>query len=198
VVGTFGPHQATWQHPPAPPLVAPFEGFDQPAHRVHLATLPGGRNAGDPGQLPVRDLQRRELPVPGGDLRPGVTPGLADRDGDLPARPVSTGGGLLQGAPRGRDRRDLPECLGPVAHDAEVADHAGAVGGRAGQVGEDPSPVQAAVRRRQRRRQARGQAGAVAELAEEDQARVRYDARSAAGDFEPAGPCGSVHVESAP
>jgi hypothetical protein len=50
---TFGPHAATWRHPPAPPPVAPFEGFDQPAHRVHLATLPGGRKW-------VADLQHEE------------------------------------------------------------------------------------------------------------------------------------------
>jgi hypothetical protein len=42
LAGTFGPAAATWRHPPAPPPVAPFDGFTLPAHRIHLATLPGG------------------------------------------------------------------------------------------------------------------------------------------------------------
>jgi hypothetical protein len=37
----FGPFQATWTHPPAPPQRAPFEGYDLPAHKIHLATLAG-------------------------------------------------------------------------------------------------------------------------------------------------------------
>ena len=43
LTGTFGPHTATWRHPPAPPNRALFDGDTQPAHRIHLATLPGGR-----------------------------------------------------------------------------------------------------------------------------------------------------------
>ena len=43
LAGTFGPHAATWRHPPAPPARALFDGYTQPAHRIHLATLPGGR-----------------------------------------------------------------------------------------------------------------------------------------------------------
>ena len=43
LVGTFGPHTATWRHPPAPPQRALFDGYQQPAHRIHLATLAGGR-----------------------------------------------------------------------------------------------------------------------------------------------------------
>ena len=43
LTGTFGPHTATWRHPPAPPARALFDGYTQPAHRIHLATLPGGR-----------------------------------------------------------------------------------------------------------------------------------------------------------
>ena len=43
LTGTFGPHTATWRHPPAPPRRALFDGYTQPAHRIHLATLPGGR-----------------------------------------------------------------------------------------------------------------------------------------------------------
>jgi hypothetical protein len=42
LVGTFGPAAASWRHPPAPPAAAPFDGFRLPAHRIHLATLPGG------------------------------------------------------------------------------------------------------------------------------------------------------------
>jgi hypothetical protein len=42
LVPAFGAFQATWRHPPAPPTVAPFEGYDLPAYRVHLATLAGG------------------------------------------------------------------------------------------------------------------------------------------------------------
>ena len=43
LTGSFGPHAATWRHPPAPPARALFDGYGQPAHRIHLATLPGGR-----------------------------------------------------------------------------------------------------------------------------------------------------------
>jgi hypothetical protein len=43
LTGTFGAHAATWRHPPAPPARAVFDGYQQPAHRLHLATLPGGR-----------------------------------------------------------------------------------------------------------------------------------------------------------
>ena len=42
LVPRFGAFAATWAHPAAPPAVAPFEGYDLPAHRVHLATLAGG------------------------------------------------------------------------------------------------------------------------------------------------------------
>jgi hypothetical protein len=42
LVPSFGAFAATWRHPPAPPALAPFEGYDLPAHRVHLATLAGG------------------------------------------------------------------------------------------------------------------------------------------------------------
>jgi hypothetical protein len=30
-------------HPPAPPELARFDGYDLPAHKIHLATLAGGR-----------------------------------------------------------------------------------------------------------------------------------------------------------
>ena len=43
LAGVFGPHTATWRHPPAPPARAPFDGYQLPAHRIHLATLAGGR-----------------------------------------------------------------------------------------------------------------------------------------------------------
>jgi hypothetical protein len=43
LAGTFGPLTATWRHPPAPPTRALFDGYSQPAHRIRLATLPGGR-----------------------------------------------------------------------------------------------------------------------------------------------------------
>jgi len=49
----FGPYQATWSHPPAPPALARFDGYDLPAHKVHLATLAGG-------QKWVADLQDEE------------------------------------------------------------------------------------------------------------------------------------------
>ena len=42
LVASFGAFQATWRHPPAPPDRAPFDGYDLPAHRIHLATLAGG------------------------------------------------------------------------------------------------------------------------------------------------------------
>ena len=43
LAGTFGRAPATWRHPPAPPARALFDGYDLPAHRIHLATLAGGR-----------------------------------------------------------------------------------------------------------------------------------------------------------
>jgi len=43
LAGSFGPHTATWRHPPAPPERALFDGYQLPAHRIHLATLAGGR-----------------------------------------------------------------------------------------------------------------------------------------------------------
>ncbi|HVT69960.1 MAG TPA: hypothetical protein VHF26_19570, partial [Trebonia sp.] len=53
LAGTFGPHTATWRHPPAPPARALFDGYGQPAHRIHLATLAGGRKW-------VADLENEE------------------------------------------------------------------------------------------------------------------------------------------
>ena len=53
LVASFGAFQATWAHPPAPPQRAPFEGYDLPAHRIHLATLAGGTKW-------VADLQDEE------------------------------------------------------------------------------------------------------------------------------------------
>ena len=53
LTGTFGPHAATWRHPPAPPQRALFDGYTLPAHRIHLATLPGGRHW-------VADLEQEE------------------------------------------------------------------------------------------------------------------------------------------
>jgi hypothetical protein len=53
LAGTFGPHAATWRHPPAPPARALFDGYGQPAHRIHLATLAGGRKW-------VADLEHEE------------------------------------------------------------------------------------------------------------------------------------------
>ena len=53
LAGTFGPHTATWRHPPAPPARALFDGYQLPAHRIHLATLPGGRKW-------VADLENEE------------------------------------------------------------------------------------------------------------------------------------------
>lgn len=53
LAGHFGPGAATWRHPPAPPVTAPFDGYALPAHRIHLATLPGG-------QKWVADLQHEE------------------------------------------------------------------------------------------------------------------------------------------
>ena len=50
---SFGPYQAVWTHPPAPPELARFDGYDLPAHKVHLATLAGGRKW-------VADLQDEE------------------------------------------------------------------------------------------------------------------------------------------
>ncbi len=42
LLAAFGAFQATWTHPPAPPTRAPFQGYDLPAHKIHLATLAGG------------------------------------------------------------------------------------------------------------------------------------------------------------
>jgi hypothetical protein len=53
LAGTFGPYQAVWAHPPAPPDLVRFDGYDLPAHKIHLATLAGGRKW-------VADLQDEE------------------------------------------------------------------------------------------------------------------------------------------
>ncbi len=53
LAGSFGPYQATWIHPPAPPELARFDGYDLPAHKIHLATLAGGRKW-------IADLQDEE------------------------------------------------------------------------------------------------------------------------------------------
>jgi hypothetical protein len=53
LAGVFGPLTATWQHPPAPPDRALFDGYSQPAHRFHLATLAGG-------QKWIADLENEE------------------------------------------------------------------------------------------------------------------------------------------
>jgi hypothetical protein len=50
---SFGPYQAVWTHPPAPPELARFDGYDLPAHKIHLATLPGGHKW-------IADLQDEE------------------------------------------------------------------------------------------------------------------------------------------
>jgi hypothetical protein len=42
LVPSFSAFTATWRHPAAPPERAPFDGYDLPAHKIHLATLPGG------------------------------------------------------------------------------------------------------------------------------------------------------------
>jgi hypothetical protein len=43
LAGVFGAHAATWRHPPSPPDRTLFDGYGLPAHRIHLATLAGGR-----------------------------------------------------------------------------------------------------------------------------------------------------------
>jgi len=53
LVAHFSAFEATWRHPPAPPGRARFEGYDLPAHRIHLATLAGG-------QKWIADLQDEE------------------------------------------------------------------------------------------------------------------------------------------
>ena len=53
LVPHFSAFAATWAHPAAPPEVAPFEGYDLPAHRVHMATLAGGTKF-------IADLQDEE------------------------------------------------------------------------------------------------------------------------------------------
>jgi hypothetical protein len=42
LVPAFSAYQATWRHPPAPPALARFDGYDLPAHKIHLATLADG------------------------------------------------------------------------------------------------------------------------------------------------------------
>jgi hypothetical protein len=69
-------------------------------------------------------------------------------------------------------------CWSP--HHPEIADHPGPDRDRARQIGKDPAPVMPARRRRQRRRQAGRQARPVRHLAQQDQPRVRHDARAAA------------------
>ena len=63
LTGTFGPHTATWRHPPAPPARALFDGYTLPAHRIHLATLRGrpemDRRPGKRGTAPVHRGRHR-------------------------------------------------------------------------------------------------------------------------------------------
>ena len=155
-------------------------------------------DAGHALELPVRDPDRRQAAVPRDAVRPRVPPRLIHRGRDLPPPAVPAGRGLLQRPPRGRHRRDRPEQLPLVAHHPEIADHPGPVGDRARQVGEDAAPVMPAQRRGQRRRQAGRQARPVRQLPQQGKARVRHDARAAAGDFKTARPSGSVHVKGAP
>jgi hypothetical protein len=110
-----------------------------------------------PSRTSPASRDRAWAPAPGDDLRPGVPPCRVHLGGDLAPGAVPAGG-LPQRAPYGRDRRDRTEQLPLVAHHPEVADHPGAVGDGAGQVGEDPALVQAGIRRWQRRRQAGRQA----------------------------------------
>ena len=53
LAAAFGPYQAVWARPPAPPDLARFDGYDLPGHKIHLATLAGGRKW-------VADLQDEE------------------------------------------------------------------------------------------------------------------------------------------
>ena len=76
LVASFGAFQATWAHPPAPPERAPFDGYDLPAHRIHLATLAGGAKW-------IADLQDEEphlfiaAGTGGGKTATAVRPGRA-------------------------------------------------------------------------------------------------------------------------
>ena len=63
LTATFGPHTATWRHPPAPPARALFDGYTLPAHRIHLATLRRrpemDRRPGKRGTAPVHRGRHR-------------------------------------------------------------------------------------------------------------------------------------------
>ena len=155
-------------------------------------------DAGHALQPAVRDLDRRQPAVPRDAARPRVPPRLVHRGRDLLPPAVPAGRDLGQRPPRGRHRGDRPEQLPLVAHHPEIADHPGPVRDRARQVREDPAPVMAAQRRRQRRRQPGCQARPVRQLPQQGKARVRHDPRAAAGDVKTTRPSCSVHGESAP
>jgi hypothetical protein len=53
LVASFGAMSAAWRRPPAPPPLARFDGYNLPAHRIHLATLAGGSKF-------IADLQEEE------------------------------------------------------------------------------------------------------------------------------------------
>ena len=84
LAATFGPHAAAWRHPPAPPARALFDGYQLPAHRIHLATLAGGevdRGPGTRGTAPVHRGRHRRREDSHRKRRCGACPRarLADR-----------------------------------------------------------------------------------------------------------------------
>jgi len=108
LAAAFGPYQATWVHPPAPPELARFDGYDLPAHKVHLATLAGGRKW-------VADLQDEEphLFIAAG------TGGGKTATASIPAAHVRAHGWLV----------DIIDPKAPVLHQPE--NRAGRAGQRA-------------------------------------------------------------------
>ena len=156
-------------------------------------------DAGHPVQRLVRDPHAGQLPVPGRDARPRRAAGGVHRRGDAPCCPRPAGRDLAQCPPGGRHRGDQAEQLALVADHPEVADRLAAVGDRAGQVRQHPAPVmhQQPVRG-QRPGQARGQAGVVGQRPDQRHPGVRHDPGTAASDFQPLQPAGSLHSTGAP
>jgi hypothetical protein len=156
-------------------------------------------DAGHALQGLVRHPHPGQRAVPRHDLRPRVPARSVDRSGQLLLHPGAAPGDLLQRPVRGRHRRDLPERFRLVGQHPEIADRAGAVRDRAGDVGQYPAPVmleQPAAE--QRLRQAPGQARLVRQAAHQPEPGMRHDPGSVAGDFQAVSPRGNVHFQSAP
>jgi hypothetical protein len=71
LAGAFGPYQATWVHPPAPPVLARFDGYDLPATRSTWPPWPAGGSGSRTCKTRNRTCSSRPAP---GAARPPPRP----------------------------------------------------------------------------------------------------------------------------